>query len=62
MWGEAVTLAYQVRDVSGLPGIFVTDRVHDRLQSDFPFSHAPTDDSVSTERPVWALDKELAHA
>lgn len=62
MWGEAVNLAYQVRDVSGLPGIFVTDRVYDRLRSDFPFSHAPTDDGVSTERPVWALDKELAHA
>jgi class 3 adenylate cyclase len=60
MWGEAVNLAYQVRDQSGHPGIFVTERVHDRLRDEFPFRPATGDGA--TGGSAWALDLELARA
>jgi class 3 adenylate cyclase len=59
LWGEAVNLAYQVRDHSGHPGIFVTERVHDRLRHDFSFR--PTTDA-GTHGGAWVLDSELARA
>jgi class 3 adenylate cyclase len=65
LWGEAVDLAYRVRDHSGHPGIFVTERVYDRLRHEFPFR--PTTDDGDAGRGdaagrAWVLDSELARA
>jgi class 3 adenylate cyclase len=58
LWGDAVNLAYQVRDHGDQPGIFVTERIYDRLRNEFPFQPA-TDDGAADAR-AWVLDAELA--
>lgn len=62
MWGDAVNLAYQVRNTSGRPGIYVTQSVYDRLRNEFTFDVAAEGDSASGNRTTWALQTEVAHA
>lgn len=40
LWGDAVSLAYRARDVSGESGIYVSRRVRDRLQDVMSFTEA----------------------
>lgn len=60
MWGEAVNLAHQVQDHSPHPGIFVTERVYDRLRNEFSFR--PATDDGNTGSSTWVLESELARA
>ncbi|MET1006694.1 MAG: adenylate/guanylate cyclase domain-containing protein, partial [Propionibacteriaceae bacterium] len=60
MWGDAVNLAYQVRNTNGRPGIFVTQSVYDRLRNEFSFEVAAEGDTAAGRPPTWALQTEVS--
>ena len=55
MWGEAVNLAFRVQGVVAQPGVFVTQRVYDRLRDAMTFEPAGTIDTSSGPQQVWRL-------
>jgi class 3 adenylate cyclase len=56
LWGDAVSLAYRVRSVTGEPGIFVSQGVRDRLQDSVTFSQAGTVELQGRSQPVWRVE------
>ena len=59
MWGDAVNIANAVRGASTLPGIFVSDRVQQRLRDAYRFE--PTEANAGGS-PVWQYQPESARA
>ena len=55
LWGDAVNLAYRARDVSGTPGIFITDAVHQRIGDEYRFTPAGQIETQSGTEPVFFL-------
>ncbi|MGK9147489.1 HAMP domain-containing protein [Plantibacter flavus] len=55
MWGDAVSLANRVQSVSGQPGIFVSERVRDRMQDTVTFEPAGTVETREGEQAVWRV-------
>ena len=55
MWGDAVNLAFRLQSRPGESGIFVTERVRDRLLSDEEFVRAGTIETQNGTQPVWKL-------
>lgn len=55
MWGDAVSLANRVQTVSGQPGIFVSQRVRDRMQDTVTFESAGTIETRDGEQTVWRV-------
>lgn len=56
LWGEAVNLAYRVRNQAGEPGIFVTDAVRRQLGSDeVAFTDAGSLTTGGTTMPIWRM-------
>ena len=55
LWGDAVSLAYRVRSVTGEPGVFVSQVVRDRLKDSVEFAEAGTVDSRGTTATVWRV-------
>ena len=55
LWGDAVNLAYKVRELGGSPGIFLTDEVARRVGTSFPLAEAGQFDTVNGPQPIWAL-------
>lgn len=55
MWGDAVNLAFRLQDRRGESGIFVTDRVRDRLVGAQDFVPAGTVETQSGVQDVWKL-------
>lgn len=55
VWGSAVNLAYQVRDGSPQPGIYVTSRVYDVVRDLHRFVPAGVIDHDGTEEPIYRL-------
>ena len=56
LWGDAVSLAYRVRSVTGEPGIFVSQEVRDRLQDSIVFVEAGTIELRGTKQSVWRIE------
>lgn len=56
LWGDAVSLAHRVQVVSGLPGIFVSEHVHDRLQDTVVLAEAGTIDTRDGAQTVWRVE------
>lgn len=55
MWGDAVSLANRVQSVSGQPGIFVSQRVRDRMQDTVTFESAGTVETREGPQAVWRV-------
>ncbi|MDN3495826.1 adenylate/guanylate cyclase domain-containing protein [Planococcus sp. APC 4015] len=55
LWGDAVSLAYRVRSVTGDPGIYVSQAVRDRLQDSVVFSEAGTVELQGRPQSVWKV-------
>lgn len=56
LWGDAVSLAYRVRSVTGEPGIYVTQSVRDRLQESVNFVQAGTVELQGRTQSVWRIE------
>lgn len=56
LWGDAVSLAYRVRSVTGQPGIYVSQSVRDRLQDSVVFAEAGTVELQGTMQSVWRVE------
>ena len=59
IWGPAVNLAYQVKNASQQPGIYVSSRVHDTLQETASFTAGGTVTIDGGDQPIWRLSKVL---
>ncbi len=56
LWGDAVSLAYRVRSVTGQPGIYVSQAVRDRLQDSVTFVRAGSVELRGQEQDVWRIE------
>lgn len=56
LWGDAVSLAYRVRSVTGLPGIYVSQAVRDRMLDSVTFTPAGTVELRGKAQDVWRID------
>jgi len=56
LWGEAVSLAYRVRSVTGQPGIYVSQAVRDRMQDSVPFAEAGSVELQGKQQTVWRVE------
>ncbi|TKV62118.1 HAMP domain-containing protein [Nakamurella flava] len=55
MWGDAVSLAFRLQDRHGESGIFVTERVRERLVGMQDFAPAGTVETQDGTQSVWKL-------
>lgn len=55
LWGDAVSLAYRVRSVTGEPGIYVSQTVRDRTQEIIDYVEAGTVESQGKTETVWKV-------
>lgn len=55
LWGDAVSLAYRVRSVTGEPGVYVSQAVRDRMQDSAEFVEAGAVDVHGAAHTVWRL-------
>lgn len=55
LWGDAVNLAYRVRSVTGEPGIYVSQTVHDRTQELVNYAEAGTVETQGRTETVWKV-------
>lgn len=56
LWGEAVNLAYRVRNQGGEPGIFVTDLIRRQVGGDsLTFEEAGSVTTDGASMPIWRL-------
>lgn len=55
LWGDAVNLAYRVRSVSGDPGIYVSQRVHERTSEMIDYTEAGTVEVRGKAETVWKV-------
>lgn len=58
MWGSTVDLAYQLKNDSPQPGIYVTSRVHDAVGDSHRFTSAGSVTSHNTEQEIWRLTEK----
>ncbi|WP_127476919.1 adenylate/guanylate cyclase domain-containing protein [Microbacterium sulfonylureivorans] len=56
LWGDAVSLAYRVRSVTGLPGIYVSQAVRDRMQDSVTFTRAGSVELRGKAQDVWRIE------
>jgi class 3 adenylate cyclase len=56
LWGDAVSLAYRARSVTGRPGIYVSQAVRDRMQDSVVFAEAGAVDVAGTSQSVWRIE------
>ena len=55
MWGDAVSVANRVQQLPGRPGIFLTDRVRDKLPDTSGLTQVGTLDIKGTPQSVWQV-------
>ncbi|WP_382307873.1 adenylate/guanylate cyclase domain-containing protein [Herbiconiux sp. UC225_62] len=55
MWGDAVNVANRVQELAGKPGIFVTQRVRDRLPDTSGLVEVGSIDIKGTPQAVWQI-------
>lgn len=59
MWGDAVSLAFRVQGDSDEPGIYVTQRVADRLPDSIPVHPAGDVHTQSGPQRVWKIESPV---
>jgi class 3 adenylate cyclase len=59
MWGDAVNLAFRVQGDSDEPGIYVTQRVADRLPDSIPVRPAGDIETQSGAQRVWKVEAPM---
>lgn len=55
LWGDAVSLAYRVRSVTGEPGVFVSANVYERTREIVDYVEAGTIDTRGKTQIVWKV-------
>ncbi|WP_341976570.1 HAMP domain-containing protein [Microbacterium sp. LTA6] len=55
LWGDAVSLAYRVRSVTGEPGVYVSQTVYDRTREGYTYVEAGTVESQGRTETVWKV-------
>jgi class 3 adenylate cyclase len=60
MWGDAVNLAFRVQGDSAEPGIFVTQRVADRIPDTIPVVPAGDIETATGAQRVWRVGAAVA--
>ena len=60
MWGDAVTLAHRVQDVSSQAGIYATERVVQKIGDGVPAVDSGTVTTQSGEQRVFRLERPVA--
>jgi class 3 adenylate cyclase len=55
LWGDAVSLAYRVRSVSGEPGIYVSQTVRERMPDSVEFEEAGVVELKGGQQTVWRV-------
>lgn len=55
LWGDAVSLAYRVRSVSGEPGVYVSQTVYDRTRELVEYVQAGTVEADGRTETVWKV-------
>lgn len=58
MWGDAVDLAYRLQGADSSPGMFISDRVLDRIGEMFEVEEAEPGNALPGDRKVWRLVTE----
>jgi len=56
LWGEAVNLAFQIQGVNHSSGIFITQRVVERMPDQIPLIHAGSVQAADGEQVIWRVD------
>jgi len=56
LWGEAVNLAFQIQGVNHTSGIFITQRVVERMPEQIPMIPAGTVHTSDGEQAIWRVD------
>ncbi|KAA9107813.1 adenylate/guanylate cyclase domain-containing protein [Microbacterium rhizomatis] len=60
MWGDAVSLAFRVQGDSSEPGIYLTQRVADRIPDTIPVRPAGDVETQSGTQRVWRIEPAVA--
>lgn len=56
LWGDAVSIAYRARNVTGEPGVYVSQTVRDRLQDTMTFVEAGSVEAHGRSQIVWRVE------
>jgi class 3 adenylate cyclase len=56
LWGEAVSLAYRLQGQTGDAGIFLTQRVIDKVPQKLPLEDAGSTETLTGTQHVWRID------
>ena len=58
LWGDAVNLAFNLQRGTNEPGIFLTERVRERLADSRQLIDSGTIDTASGEQHIWRIDED----
>jgi class 3 adenylate cyclase len=62
LWGDAVSLAFRLQGGANEAGVFVTQRVVDKLPDSLPFTDSGVVETRSGHQRVWRIDPKVAEA
>lgn len=62
LWGDAVSLAFRLQGGASDAGVFVTQRVLDKLPDAYPFADAGVVETSAGLQRVWRIDARVAEA
>jgi class 3 adenylate cyclase len=62
LWGDAVSLAFRLQGGANEAGIFVTQRVVDKLPDNLPFTDSGVVETSGGFQRVWRIDPKLVEA
>jgi class 3 adenylate cyclase len=55
LWGDAVSLASQIQSVAGKPGIYVSLRVHDKMQDTVTMTQVGSIERADGAQSIWQV-------
>jgi len=62
LWGDAVSLAFRLQGGANEAGVFLTQRVVDKLPDTLPFTDSGVVETSSGYQRVWRIDPKVAEA
>ena len=62
LWGDAVSLAFRLQGGANEAGIFLTQRVVDKLPDSLPFLDSGVVETAAGYQRVWRIDPKVARA
>lgn len=60
LWGDAVSLAFRLQGAANQAGVFLTQRVVDKLPETLPFTDSGVVETSSGPQRVWRIDPTVA--